>query len=135
MQGVWAGLHRALAELRAEHPGVSVRLQQAPVANVRQALSEGTVDLAVVALEQPGEESPRPSDCVAFCAPQWDGPGGQRSAGHSLDLWYRRRSMKTGARARMHGSGTSPLRARTAMSMQPLSTHRRCQWPQVASRG
>ncbi|WP_327420415.1 LysR family transcriptional regulator [Streptomyces sp. NBC_01527] len=52
MQGVWAGLHRALAGLRAEHPGVSVRLQQAPVANVRQALSEGTVDLAVVALDR-----------------------------------------------------------------------------------
>ena len=29
-----------------------MRLQQAPVANVRQALSEGTVDLAVVALDR-----------------------------------------------------------------------------------
>ncbi|MFJ5533973.1 LysR family transcriptional regulator [Streptomyces sp. NPDC093261] len=32
MQGVWAGLHQALAELRAERPGVVLRLRQAPVA-------------------------------------------------------------------------------------------------------
>ncbi|WP_324785689.1 LysR substrate-binding domain-containing protein [Streptomyces sp. H51] len=49
MQGVWAGLHHALAALRAEHPGVVVRLRQAAVADIRQALREGTVDLAVVA--------------------------------------------------------------------------------------
>ncbi|WP_326580143.1 LysR family transcriptional regulator [Actinacidiphila glaucinigra] len=52
MQGVWAGLHRALARLRAEHPGVTVRLRQAAVADIRQALREGTVDLAVVALDR-----------------------------------------------------------------------------------
>lgn len=52
MQGVWAGLHQALAALRAEHPGVVLRLRQAPVADIRQALREGTVDLAVVALDR-----------------------------------------------------------------------------------
>ncbi|MDX3072710.1 LysR family transcriptional regulator [Streptomyces sp. NPDC088354] len=50
MQGVWAELHHALASLRRDHPGVSVRLRQAAVADIRQALREGTVDLAVVAL-------------------------------------------------------------------------------------
>lgn len=52
MQGVWAGLHRALASLRAEHPGVIVHLRQAAVADIRQALREGTVDLAVVAFDR-----------------------------------------------------------------------------------
>ncbi|WP_229858746.1 LysR family transcriptional regulator [Streptomyces poonensis] len=52
MQGVWAGLHHALAALRAEHPGVVVRLRQAAVADIRQALRDGTVDLAVVALDR-----------------------------------------------------------------------------------
>ena len=52
MQGVWADLHRPLAALRAEHPGVLVRLRQAAVADIRQALREGTVDLAVVALDR-----------------------------------------------------------------------------------
>ncbi|WP_329452876.1 LysR family transcriptional regulator [Streptomyces sp. NBC_01724] len=52
MQGVWAGLHRALANLRSEHPGLIVRLRQAAVADIRQALREGTVDLAVVALDR-----------------------------------------------------------------------------------
>ncbi|WP_330341938.1 LysR family transcriptional regulator [Streptomyces sp. NBC_00557] len=52
MQGVWAGLHRALAALRAEHPGVVVQLRQAAVTDIRQALREGTVDLAVVALDR-----------------------------------------------------------------------------------
>ncbi|MEU6098253.1 LysR family transcriptional regulator [Streptomyces sp. NPDC047079] len=52
MQGVWGGLHHALAALRAEHPGVVLRLRQAPVADIRQALREGTVDLAVVALDR-----------------------------------------------------------------------------------
>ncbi|MFD9460048.1 LysR family transcriptional regulator [Streptomyces sp. NPDC060027] len=50
-QGVWAGLHRPLAALRAEHPDVMVRLRQAAVTDIRQALREGTVDLAVVALD------------------------------------------------------------------------------------
>ncbi|MBX6765779.1 MAG: LysR family transcriptional regulator [Actinomadura rubrobrunea] len=52
MQGVWAGLHRALARLREEHPGVVVRLRQGAVADIRQALREGAVDLAVVALDR-----------------------------------------------------------------------------------
>ncbi|MFI1837316.1 LysR family transcriptional regulator [Streptomyces olivaceoviridis] len=52
MQGVWAGLHHALAALRAEHPGLGVQLRQAAVADIRQALREGTVDLAVVALDR-----------------------------------------------------------------------------------
>ncbi|MEU9290011.1 LysR family transcriptional regulator [Streptomyces sp. NPDC048275] len=52
MQGVWAGLHHALAALRAEHPGVVVQLRQAAVADIRQALRDGTVDLAVVALDR-----------------------------------------------------------------------------------
>ncbi|MGW5432918.1 LysR family transcriptional regulator [Streptomyces sp. NPDC004059] len=52
MQGVWAGLHHALAALRSEHPGVVVRLRQAAVTDIRQALREGTVDLAVVALDR-----------------------------------------------------------------------------------
>ncbi|MEU0806587.1 LysR family transcriptional regulator [Streptomyces sp. NPDC005970] len=52
MQGVWVGLHRALAALRAEHPRVVVRLRQAPVADIRQSLRDGTVDLAVVALDR-----------------------------------------------------------------------------------
>ncbi|MFI6742808.1 LysR family transcriptional regulator [Nonomuraea sp. NPDC050451] len=52
MQGVWADLHRALARLREEHPGVVVRLRQAAVVDIRQALREGAVDLAVVALDR-----------------------------------------------------------------------------------
>ncbi|MFG2955060.1 LysR family transcriptional regulator [Streptomyces sp. NPDC048291] len=52
MQGVWANLHHALAALRAEHPRVLVRLRQAAVTDIRQALREGTVDLAVVALDR-----------------------------------------------------------------------------------
>ncbi|MEW2166741.1 LysR family transcriptional regulator [Streptomyces sp. NPDC007084] len=52
MQGVWADLHKPLAALRAEHPGIVVRLRQAAVVDIRQALREGTVDLAVVALDR-----------------------------------------------------------------------------------
>ncbi|WP_406433427.1 LysR family transcriptional regulator [Streptomyces sp. NBC_01589] len=52
MQGVWAGLHHALAGLRTEHPGVVVHLRQAAVADIRQALRDGTVDLAVVAFDR-----------------------------------------------------------------------------------
>ncbi|MFB7245872.1 LysR family transcriptional regulator [Streptomyces populi] len=51
-QGVWADLHRPLAALRAEHPGVTVRLRQASLADVRHGLREGTLDLAVVALDR-----------------------------------------------------------------------------------
>jgi DNA-binding transcriptional LysR family regulator len=52
MQGVWVGLHRALAALRARHPRVTVRLRQAAVADIRQSLRDGSVDLAVVALDR-----------------------------------------------------------------------------------
>ncbi|MGW1027170.1 LysR family transcriptional regulator [Streptomyces sp. NPDC002577] len=52
MQGVWAGLHHALAGLRTRHPGVVVHLRQAAVADIRQALRDGTVDLAVVAFDR-----------------------------------------------------------------------------------
>ncbi|MFE3167244.1 LysR family transcriptional regulator [Streptomyces sp. NPDC059224] len=52
MQGVWANLHLALAALREEHPQVVVRLRQAAVVDLRQGLREGTVDLAVVALDR-----------------------------------------------------------------------------------
>ncbi|MER5472432.1 LysR family transcriptional regulator [Streptomyces sp. NPDC002935] len=51
-QGVWADLHRPLAALRAEHPDVVVRLRQVSETDLRQALREGTVDLAVVALDR-----------------------------------------------------------------------------------
>lgn len=50
--GAGACLHRPLTALRAEHPGVAVRLRQTPPADVRGALREGTVDLAVVALDR-----------------------------------------------------------------------------------
>ncbi|MBF9066698.1 LysR family transcriptional regulator [Streptacidiphilus fuscans] len=52
MQGVWLGLDRALAALRAEHPGLVVRLRQAAVADIRAALRDGTVDVAVVAFDR-----------------------------------------------------------------------------------
>jgi DNA-binding transcriptional LysR family regulator len=52
MQGVWVGLHRGLAALRAQHPRVTVRLRQAAVADIRQSLRDGSVDLAVVALDR-----------------------------------------------------------------------------------
>ncbi len=52
MQGVWLGLGRALAELRAEHPGLTVRLRQAAVADIRTALRDGSVDVAVVAFDR-----------------------------------------------------------------------------------
>ncbi|MFF8538517.1 LysR family transcriptional regulator [Streptomyces sp. NPDC015532] len=51
-QGVWADLHRPLAALRAEHPGVVVRLRQGSMSDIRRGLREGSVDLAVVALDR-----------------------------------------------------------------------------------
>ncbi|MFD0327426.1 LysR family transcriptional regulator [Streptacidiphilus monticola] len=51
MQGVWLDLHEALAGLRRAHPRITVRLHQAAVADIRQALREGRVDAAVVALD------------------------------------------------------------------------------------
>jgi len=53
MQGLYAGLAPALADFHREHPGVTVRLRQAPVDDIPQALREGTVDLAVAALDAP----------------------------------------------------------------------------------
>ncbi|MFF1915348.1 LysR family transcriptional regulator [Streptomyces sp. NPDC058239] len=52
MQGVWGGLDGALGELRARHPRVRVRLRQAAVRDLRQMLRDGSVDLAVVALDR-----------------------------------------------------------------------------------
>ncbi|WP_042418052.1 LysR family transcriptional regulator [Streptacidiphilus anmyonensis] len=52
MQGVWLGLDRALAGLRAEHPRLVVRLRQAAVADIRAALRDGSVDVAVVAFDR-----------------------------------------------------------------------------------
>ncbi|MFB7781003.1 LysR family transcriptional regulator [Streptomyces bauhiniae] len=52
MQGVWGGLERALGALRDRHPRVTVRLLQAAVADIRQMLREGSVDLAVVAFDR-----------------------------------------------------------------------------------
>ncbi|MEV6507696.1 LysR family transcriptional regulator [Streptomyces sp. NPDC051642] len=53
MQGLYAGLAPALADFHREHPGVTVRLRQAPVDDIPQALREGTADLAVAALDTP----------------------------------------------------------------------------------
>ncbi|WP_327435321.1 LysR substrate-binding domain-containing protein [Streptomyces sp. NBC_01236] len=52
------GPHHALAALRAEHPGVVVQPRQAAVADIRQALREGTVALAVVALDRRQQRRP-----------------------------------------------------------------------------
>ncbi|MER6129508.1 LysR family transcriptional regulator [Streptomyces sp. NPDC001795] len=53
MQGLYAGLAQALADFHREHPKVTVRLRQAPVDDIPQTLRDGTVDLAVVALDTP----------------------------------------------------------------------------------
>ncbi len=53
MQGLYAGLAPALADFHREHPGVTVRLRQAPVDDIPQALREGAVDLAIAALDAP----------------------------------------------------------------------------------
>jgi DNA-binding transcriptional LysR family regulator len=50
MQGLSSGLHQALGELRREHPAVVVRLRQAPAEEIIEAIREGLVDVAVVAL-------------------------------------------------------------------------------------
>ncbi|WP_369264356.1 LysR substrate-binding domain-containing protein [Streptomyces sp. R35] len=47
-----------MAALRAEHPGVVVPPRQAAVADIRQALREGTVALAVVALDRRQQRGP-----------------------------------------------------------------------------
>ncbi|MER7639436.1 LysR family transcriptional regulator [Streptomyces sp. NPDC126522] len=53
MQGLYAGLAPALADFHREHPGVTVRLRQAPVDDIPQALREGAADLAIAALDAP----------------------------------------------------------------------------------
>jgi DNA-binding transcriptional LysR family regulator len=52
MQGLYAGLDQALARFHQQHPGVMLRLRQASADDIRQALRDGTVDLAVVALDR-----------------------------------------------------------------------------------
>ncbi|MGE7438805.1 LysR substrate-binding domain-containing protein [Kitasatospora sp. NPDC001175] len=53
MQSLHAGLGQALADFHREHPGVTVRLRQAPGGDVPQTLRDGILDLAVVALDTP----------------------------------------------------------------------------------
>jgi len=53
MQGLYTGLAEALAEFHREHPGVVVRLRQAPAGELPQALRDGAVDVAVAALDAP----------------------------------------------------------------------------------
>ena len=53
MQGLYAGLAPALADFHREHPEVTVRLRQAPVDDIPQALREGAADLAIAALDAP----------------------------------------------------------------------------------
>jgi DNA-binding transcriptional LysR family regulator len=50
MQGLLGGLPRAIGAMRRAHPGVVVRLRQAPADEIVDAVREGTIDLAVVAL-------------------------------------------------------------------------------------
>ncbi|MGW4727733.1 LysR family transcriptional regulator [Streptomyces shenzhenensis] len=50
MQGLYAGLAPALAGFHREHPGVTVRLRQAPADQIPQSLRDGALDLAVAAL-------------------------------------------------------------------------------------
>lgn len=53
MQGLYTGLAQALADFHQQHPAVTVTLRQAPASDIRQALRDGTTDLAVVALDRP----------------------------------------------------------------------------------
>jgi DNA-binding transcriptional LysR family regulator len=50
MQGLLGRLPRAIGALRSAHPEVVVRLRQAPADQIVDAVREGTVDMAVVAL-------------------------------------------------------------------------------------
>ncbi|MCW2599712.1 MAG: LysR family transcriptional regulator [Frankiales bacterium] len=52
MQGLYAGLHEALASFHEQHPSVVVKLRQAQAEDIRQAVRDGTVDLALVALDR-----------------------------------------------------------------------------------
>jgi DNA-binding transcriptional LysR family regulator len=51
MQGLYAGLAPGLAAFHREHPGVVLRLRQAPADDIPQALRDGVVDVALVALD------------------------------------------------------------------------------------
>ncbi|WP_210589160.1 LysR family transcriptional regulator [Streptomyces sp. GESEQ-35] len=53
IQGLYGGLPAALADFHREHPNVVVRLRQAPAEDIPRALRDGTVDLAVAALDTP----------------------------------------------------------------------------------
>lgn len=53
MQGLHGGLAQAIAGFHAEHPGVVVRLRQAPADDIPRSLRNGTIDLAVAAVETP----------------------------------------------------------------------------------
>ncbi|GHK05129.1 LysR family transcriptional regulator [Streptomyces sp. NPDC003753] len=53
MQGLFTGLAQALADFHREYPAVTVRLRQAPVGDIPQTLRDGSLDLAVVALDTP----------------------------------------------------------------------------------
>ncbi|MFC3502173.1 LysR family transcriptional regulator [Micromonospora krabiensis] len=53
MQGVFTGLDEALATFHEQHPGVLIRLRQAPADTIGQSLRDGTLDLAIIALDQP----------------------------------------------------------------------------------
>ncbi|MFF8729251.1 LysR family transcriptional regulator [Streptomyces sp. NPDC015171] len=53
MQGLYSGIAAALAGFHREHPNVVVRLRQGPALQAPQALRDGTVDLAVTALDTP----------------------------------------------------------------------------------
>ncbi|HEY0185953.1 MAG TPA: LysR family transcriptional regulator [Cellulomonas sp.] len=53
MQGLHAGLDRALAALREQHPKVQVQLRQAAASDIVEALRDGRLDLAVIAVDRP----------------------------------------------------------------------------------
>jgi DNA-binding transcriptional LysR family regulator len=123
MQGVWAGLHHALAALRAEHPGVVVQLRQAAVADIRRALREGTVQLAVVALDRQQQRGLvtrllSREDMVLLTAPGGCSPERHRRARCGLPLCIRRYVPWAGRRAK---GGTALTTA-----AQVRRPHRRC---------
>ncbi|MFI7605909.1 LysR family transcriptional regulator [Micromonospora sp. NPDC049366] len=53
MQGVFTALDEALAAFHEQHPGVLIRLRQAPADTIGPSLRDGALDLAIVALDQP----------------------------------------------------------------------------------
>ncbi len=57
MQGVYAGLDRALARMRATHPAVTLELRQAAASELVQAVRAGRLDLAIVAVD-PDQRTP-----------------------------------------------------------------------------